>query len=101
MKLNPDNFPEALKTLIPMVEKWGIGDDFEREETLSKAGRQELEELIHCIDEISDEDLFGWLSGKESFNPQPTNEYVALTCLTMAIDSAKVKLKKKFGGHLS
>jgi hypothetical protein len=94
MRLSAKNVPAALVPLLPMAEKWGIGDDFEREEALAKASREELEEVVHSIDEISDDDLFGWLSGEESFNPKPSEEYLAITCLTMAIDSAKMKLQK-------
>jgi len=77
-----------------MAEKWGIGDDFEREAVISNASKAELEALAHCIDEISDADLYGWLSGPDSFNENPSPEYLAFTCLTMAIDSAKLKLRR-------
>jgi len=97
MALNPDNVPTPLVKLLPIAEKWGIGDDFEREEALDKASAEELEKLVHCIDKISDEDLFDWLSGDESFNANPSAEYLALTNLTMAIDSAKLKLETKRG----
>lgn len=78
-----------------MAEKWGIGDDFEREAAISNASKAELEALVHCIDEVSDGDLFGWLSGPESFDANPSPEYLAITCLTMAIDSAKLKLRQR------
>jgi len=94
MSLNPDNVPSLLASILPMAEKWGIGDDFEREAAINNASRLELESLVHCIDDVSDADLYGWLSGLESFNPNPSQEYLAITCLTMAIDSAKLKLQK-------
>jgi hypothetical protein len=94
MPLNPNNVPPTLIPLLPLAERWGIGDDFEREAAVTNASPEDLEQLIHCIDNISDADLFGWLSGPESFNPNPSHEYLAITCLTMAIDSAKLKLKK-------
>jgi hypothetical protein len=95
MALNPSNVPAPLVALLPMAEKWGVGDDFEREEALNKASREELEELVHSIDAITDEDLFDWLSGNESFNANPSAEYLAITNLTMAIDSAKLKLRRR------
>jgi len=94
MPLDPTKVPSALVALLPVAERWGIGDDFEREEAVSRASREELEALVHSIDEMSDDDLFGWLSGPESYNPQPSEEYLALTSLTMAIDSAKLKLSR-------
>ena len=94
MPLNPDNVPAVLVPVLAMAEKWGIGDDFEREAAVSNASRAELESLVHCIDDIADADLYGWLSGPESFSPNPSQEYLAITCLTMAIDSAKLKLQR-------
>lgn len=92
--LDPQNVPKTLVTLLPMAEKWGMGDDCERDLAIKNASVDELENLIHCIDSITDDDLFGWLSGEESYSPHPTQEYLAITCLTMAIDSAKVRLKR-------
>lgn len=92
--LDPKNVPEALVPLLPMASKWGIGDDFEREEAIQNASKEDLQELVRSIDAIGDEDLFGWLEGPESYSVKPTREYVAITCLTMAIDSAKIKLRR-------
>jgi hypothetical protein len=94
MKLNQENVPKPLRPLLPIAERWGIGDDFDREAAVAKASRSELESLVRCIDGISDDDLFGWLSGAQAMNPSPSAEYVAITCLVMAIDSAKLKLKR-------
>jgi len=94
MQLDQTKVPASLTPLLPIAEKWGIGDDFERERALDAASQQELEFLVHSIDAMSDDDLFGWLSGPESYNPKPSKEYIALTALTMAIDSAKTKLRR-------
>jgi hypothetical protein len=94
-KLKPENLPPALVELIPMAEKWGISDDGYREDAVRKASVAELEMLVHSIDNIADEDLYGWLGGPESYSENPTNEYIAITCLTMAIVLAKVLLKKR------
>ena len=94
MKLNPKNVPEALEPLLPVAELWGIEDDFEREEALENANQDDLERLVHSIDEIDDGDLYGWLAGDLVDCESPSDEYIALTCLTMAIDSAKIKLSK-------
>lgn len=96
-KLNPDKVPKALVPLLPMAEKWGIGDDYERENAIKHASREKLDELIHCLDGIGDEDLFGWLGGAESLNKKPTDEYLAFTCLTMAFHSAKLELQRNIG----
>ena len=96
-KLDPNKIPSALIHLLPMAAKWGLGDDYESEMAINNAQPEELESLVHSIDGISDNDLFGWLSGPESYNLKPSAEYVALTALTMAIDSAKLKLQKLHG----
>lgn len=91
--LNPNNMPPALIRLIPMAEKWGIGDDAERELALDRASADELGAIVGCVDGIV-EDFYGWLAGPESRNPRPSPEYLAMSCLALAIDSASVMLKK-------
>ncbi len=91
MKLNSENVPPALVCLISWAEEWGIGDDFERESKVSNADSAERRKLISCIDECSDNDLFGWLAGEESFREFPSQEYLAISNLMMAIDSARLK----------
>ena len=95
--LDSDKVPRALHRLISVAEEWGINDDYDREEKLSKASEAELLALIASIDDVSDEDLYGWLEGPESLSPMPSDEYASFTCLTMAIDSAKLKLKRLRG----
>jgi len=92
--LDQTNIPPALHHLIPIAEEWGIDDDYLREEKLNNASESQLRALTSSIDDVSDEDLFGWLEGPESFSAIPSKEYVIFTCLTMAIESAKLKLKR-------
>ena len=93
-KLNKNNVPSALHQIISVAEEWGINDDYDREKKISEATKSELHTLIASIDNVTDEDLYGWLEGPESYLATPSEEYVSFTCLTMAIDSAKIKLKK-------
>ena len=81
--------------LLALAEKWGIGDDYEREIAVTNASVEDLQMLIRCVDNIQDEDLYGWLGGSESYNETPSPEYIAIACLTMAIDSARVELAKR------
>ena len=92
--LKSNNLPLALVPLIPAAEKWGLPDDVERESAVVSASVAELEQLVHSIDDVSDDELFGWLAGSASHEPCPTDEYIAMTCLTLAIDSAKVRLRR-------
>jgi len=49
------------------------------------------------MDDVVDDDLFGWLAGPEADNPNPSMEYVVFTDLTQAIDLARVLLEKRKG----
>jgi hypothetical protein len=95
MALDPRRVPLALLPLLPFAEKWGIGDDFGREAAVDAASLSELEALVHCIDDISDEDFYGWLAGPAGKDPNPSDEYVALACLGMARESAKLELRRR------
>ena len=95
MSINIADVPSPPRHLVPMAQEWGVADDYEREEKISRATVEELERLMHCIDDVSDDDLFGWLEGDESYSATPSDAYAAFTCLTMAIDSAKLELRKR------
>ena len=94
MKLNPDNIPAELRSAFSFAERWGIGDDFEREESLANASKEELEAVAHSIDNLDDAVLVSWLTGPESKREPLSPEYLAFTNLTMAVHSAKIKLKR-------
>lgn len=93
--IDKTDVPGPLQHLIQMATEWGLGDDYDREEKVSSSTTKELESLVHSIDEVSDEDLFGWLEGEEAYSETPSEAYVAFTCLTMAIDSAKIELERR------
>ncbi len=86
--------PRDIAPVLPAAERWGIADDCEREEAIRSASFEELEQIAHCLDGIEDAILVGWLTGPESERAPPSEEYLAITCLTMAVHSAKAKLKK-------
>jgi hypothetical protein len=91
--LRPEAVPPAVRYLLPAAEEWGIGDDFDREQMVGDADDAARTALVALIDGAPDE-LWSWLSGTESFNESPSGEYVALTCLTMAADSARLTLRR-------
>ena len=94
VKLNPDKVPRPLVHLIPIAEKWALGVYLD---TVTNASSEELEALVHCMDDIADDDLFVWLAGPEADNPNPSREYVVFTDLTQAIDLARIVLEKRQG----
>jgi hypothetical protein len=92
MHLKPDRVPEPFRRWIPLAERWGIGDDYEREAAVDEADAAALEELLALREDFDDIAL--WLAGPESHSKSPTPEYIAFTCLTMAWESAKVKVNQ-------
>jgi hypothetical protein len=47
--LDPGNVPSDLRDLIPLAEKWGIGDDIDRANIQSKASDQEKAQLVEAL----------------------------------------------------
>jgi hypothetical protein len=93
VSLNADRVPEALRLLVPLAEKWGISDDVARAARVSEAHPGELAPLVGAVDSVEESDLYGWLAGEESYSHDPSDEYVAITCLTMAADAARLRLR--------
>ena len=75
-----------------MAERWGVGDDFDRDAVVDQAPAQDLRELAHCLDDV-DDSFWQWLAGPESFSADPSEEYLAMTALTMAVAAARDKLR--------
>lgn len=96
LPLNPDNVPKELVPLLPLAEKWGIGDDGDREDAVHQAPTSELEDLVQAVDGHIYETLDDWLINNAR-NENLPNEYYVLTSLFMAVESAKVTLKMRKG----
>lgn len=85
IRLDPQHVPEPLRVLIPLAEKWGIGDDMLRIDAVRKAPPAEvahLKKIIAQYDDLFDE----WLAGSEAQNPNPSPEYLAFSNMRMAAD---------------
>ena len=52
IKLNPGKVPPELHVLIPLAEKWGIGDSKLLNALLRKESLEYLEELIKAVDSV-------------------------------------------------
>jgi len=93
--MNQDAVPVALRGLIPLAEHWGIGDDYERTESIKAASTEELRALVDAID-VPDPSVFeAWLAGPSALSPGPSDEYLAFTCLLMAADQARLELTRR------
>jgi hypothetical protein len=93
--LLPQNVPAAVGPLLPPAELWGIGDDVNRSMKVEAAPDEELRQLLAALDAVGDDVLCGWLSGPDPYLVPPSREYVAVTCLTMTVDQARVLLAKR------
>jgi hypothetical protein len=83
--LSPDNVPEVLRCLIPLAERWGIGDDMLRLDAHRKASADEIEYLKAAVLRF-DNELDDWLAGPEASSPNLTPEYLAFSNMRMAAD---------------
>ena len=83
--------PARFRQWIPLAERWGIADDLIREDCVRKATPEQLRELL-AFGDAYDAILTEWLAGPESSALRPSEEYVAFTCLGIAIDLARIKL---------
>jgi hypothetical protein len=72
--LNPQRVPEPCRVLLPLAERWGVGDDYEREALVSASREAALAALVSAVDSVPDKDLHGWLAGPESWSANPTQE---------------------------
>jgi len=86
--LDPAHVPEALRRWLPLAERWGIGDDYERDHAVRTASPAELQQLLSFADDY--DTAAAWLAGPESYSPQPTREYIAFSDLAMAWELARL-----------
>jgi len=82
----------AVTGLLPLAELWGLRDDVERFNRVNDASLDDLRAMVAAVDAVPDDELYGWLAGRESFGT-PLPEYVEITYLTMAADQARLRLR--------
>jgi hypothetical protein len=95
MNLNPANVPQSVAYLIPVAAQWGFEDDADRYRALKRADQRQLQQLVHCMDQVDDTELEEWLAGHESSRNPPTREYIAITCLIITVSLARLRLNER------
>jgi hypothetical protein len=85
IKLSPAKVPVALRSLIPLAEQFGIGDDLIREDFVAKLLVSEVE-AMRAVVEANADAFDEWLAGPEADGPTFSDEYIAFSCLRMAAD---------------
>lgn len=94
IELDPERVPLAARPLLGLARRWGIPDDGYRSDAVAGASRDELEEIIRALREAdADDEVARWLISEADAPPSP--EYLAITCLTMAADDARLRLAER------
>lgn len=93
--LSAEKVPSEFASILSYAERWGIQDDIDRETAIEEATQEELADVASCLDSIDDGILVAWLTGPESRKSPIAKEHVAITCLTMAVQSAKAEIKRR------
>jgi hypothetical protein len=94
MPLAPGRVPEPVRPLIPLAERWGIGDDGYRDEAVEAASPTELDELLDALAGPAGDAMYDWLAGPAA-EATVTEEYVAFSAMAMAGDLARVIQKRR------
>jgi len=89
MQIKASDVPAALRYLIPLAARWGIGDDVDRYNAVEDATPAERLELRSAIPPEVDRHFDEWLAGDEVNGPTWTAAYLAFSNLRMAVDEAE------------
>ena len=88
--------PVSLHYLIPLVEKWGICDDGERDHLIYSSSTEQLLELVQNFSEEDANILNEWLIDENQIK-MCTFEYVKYSAFFEAYEYAKSLLKSRIG----
>jgi hypothetical protein len=91
VELRGDRVPSPLQGLLALARRWGISDDGYRWEAVERASPSQLRALVAAVDAV-DDPAWDWLISPEAQRQSPLPEYLALTCLIMAYDQARLRL---------
>jgi hypothetical protein len=87
--LNPDRVPSHLRDLIPLAEKWGIGDDIIRMDVEERATDSERRVLVDALKNRY-EQINAWLDSADAADM--TDEMAAFMYLAEAAEEVKAML---------
>jgi hypothetical protein len=85
VEFNAGDVPENLQSLVPYARFWGIQDDWQREQLVTKAPASIRESLRTLIAEYEDV-LDDWLAGEEATSSNPSDAYIAFSAMRMCAD---------------
>ncbi|KAB2969691.1 MAG: hypothetical protein F9K18_00940 [Thermoanaerobaculia bacterium] len=82
--LRPENVPEDLRSLLPLAERWGIGDDLDRNAVIQSSTAAEREELREAV-ALKGPAITAWLDSFES-GADMTSEAAAFMYMQLAVE---------------
>ena len=86
VSLDVDNVPADLRHLVPLAERWGIGDDVDRNAAVDRATTAERADLERAISPV-DARITAWLN---SFGQQPMpDEAAAFMYMQLALEEMR------------
>jgi hypothetical protein len=93
--LDPTVLPRGVGDFAGLAQRWGILDDCYREDAIDAAPPPELANLVSALEGADAAALYDWLANAATSAESRTTEYSAMTCLTMAYDSARSRLQQE------
>jgi hypothetical protein len=90
--MNKKKIPKKLYHLIPLVEKWGIGDDGYRDELVYESSYKDIEILINSLVDEDFEVLNKWFCDPKLVS-EPNEEYLKFSAFFMAYEFAKSRFR--------
>lgn len=86
-ELQAEDVPENLRHLVPLAEKWGIGDDVERAEFIERAAIGDRQALVRAITPYQSQ-ITAWL---DSFGTDPlSDEAAAFMYMQLAVEEMSI-----------
>ena len=92
--MNKELIPNNLNHLTPLVEKWGIEDDGERDNFIFNSSNDQLLELVQNFSDDDADKLNKWLTDPEQIK-MCTPEYLKYSAFFMAYEYAEALLKSR------
>ena len=92
IQLDPALVPPDLHHLIPLAEKWGIGDDIIRNDFIDKSSRAEMRELHDALAEPASGRITEWLN---SLDGTLSDEAAAFMYMEIACDEMGFYLEEE------
>jgi hypothetical protein len=86
MKLLLARIPPELHHLVGLAEKYGVADDWMREDLVRSASSEEKRALKSAV-YVCDDAFDVWLAGPDLAGPDYSDEYIAFSALRLAADS--------------